>query len=128
MLIGPVKHWWSDWGSPAHGEYVAHREHVRALLIEHGYLVYTAWDAIKGSWDERAQPINNMAIRVANLIIDLTPRGVPAAGTERERELARKLHGEHRIRSLPPGVSDETILANVRVIVGRGIPYTDSEA
>jgi hypothetical protein len=82
---GPIKHWWDEnWDTPAHKAYDEWREMVSAGLVEAGYLVYRPHHAFKGPWDERAQSVNDMALRVADAVINLTPPGVPSLGTDGE--------------------------------------------
>ena len=107
-LVGPIKAWWGKdadgreiWGNAQHCAYVAWRDAVEAFLIKAGCLVYAPYRAIKGSWHERAQRINDTAIRESDAIVDLTPPGIIADGT-----VAENLYAESNgvvIIKCPPG-------------------------
>ena len=100
FLAGPIKHWWTCWGSDEHRLYLFHRDWVRRTLIDAGYLTYAPWDAFKGSWDERAQAINEQAIAISDLFINMTPPGIPAEETELEQSLAWS-HGVPTTHAIP---------------------------
>lgn len=121
FLAGPIKHWWTCWGSEGHKRYVAHRDMVRALLIHHGYLTYAPWDAIKGTWNPRAQAVNDVAIATADLMVILTPAGIPADGTEGETAYAGRVHTPTMFWT--PIHEATNRLAKIRWMVGLGQSY-----
>lgn len=104
FLAGPIKVWWNlsdeEWGRGEHGIYLEWRSAVQAACVKAGFLVYSPFQAWRGSWSNEAQSVNNFAIVSCDVFIDLTPKGVLADGTEAEKEFARK-HGRH-IVNLPP--------------------------
>jgi hypothetical protein len=89
-IIGPIKAWWSEWDSPRHQEYTAWRDAVRVALVKAGCAVYSPHRAIQGRWNESLQQINDRAIAVSDLVVDMTPQGVEARGTAGERSVAEK--------------------------------------
>lgn len=89
-IIGPIKIWWSEWDSPRHQVYVAWRDAVRVALVKAGCAVYSPHRAIQGSWNEKLQLINDAAIQAADLVVVLTPDGVPAEGTQGEMQVATR--------------------------------------
>lgn len=91
FIAGPIKHWWSCWGSPEHERYVAWRDAVREALVEAGYLTYAPWEAFKGTWNRRAQSINDAALGAANVVLALWVEGVPAVGTTAETTYAKRV-------------------------------------
>lgn len=102
FLAGPIDYWWNEnWMTPEHMHYKAWRDLVSKKLVDAGYLVYRPHEAFKGAWDERAQRINDVAIGHADLVINLTPPGIPAKGTEAEITLAKLLRV--RVVDAPPG-------------------------
>lgn len=103
VLIGPISFWWEpgQWDSPAHQEYVAWRDAVEAALVKDGRLVYKPHSALRGAWTERAQAINDTAIRMADAVAELTPPGIPIKGTLKEREVA--LAAGVPVEHYPPG-------------------------
>lgn len=85
VLGGAIRAWWDDgWETDAHWAYVEWRKVVTQALIDAGYLVYRPHEAFKGTWNERAQAVNNAAIAAADLFLDISPLDVPSEGTERE--------------------------------------------
>jgi hypothetical protein len=118
FLAGPIKHWWTCWESPEHMAYVQWRDKVQGTLIEAGYLTYCPWGGIKGTWNPKAQAINDAAIAVADVVLILTPHGIPADGTEDESQYAKRVRTP--TLRLPPG-SD--ILQEVRRLVGFGTQW-----
>jgi len=101
VLAGPIKVWWSEFGSERHQIYAQWRDAVRVALVKAGYAVYSPHRAIQGRWNEDLQKINDAAIKTADFLVVLTPPGVPAEGTEHEIALAK----EHKARIIncPPG-------------------------
>lgn len=85
MLAGPIKHWWDEnWGTTEHRKYAEWRSEVSRVLVNAEHLVYRPHEAFKGPWNENAQAVNDMAIRIADVIVNLTPPGVPSVGTDQE--------------------------------------------
>jgi len=123
FLSGPIKHWWTCWGSPEHEAYLRHRGQVRSWLIEAGYLTYAPWDGIKGSWDLRAQAINEAAITIADLILELTPPGIPAEGTAEEARFAEAA-GVSLVHVVP-GIEKQDLLAFLVEFIGEGVSYEE---
>lgn len=121
FLGGPIKYWWTCWDSYTHRKYLRHREHVRRTLIEAGYLTYAPWDAIKGSWDPRAQQINLWAISNSDLFLNLTPPGIPAPETDEEEKWAAA-QGILTTRARPALVPQDLLDYLVEAI-GPGVPY-----
>lgn len=89
-LVGPIKHWWSCWDSEEHKRYVAWRQLLSDELVAAGHLVYRPHEAWKGQWDEQAQAINDVALRTAHVVLNLTPADVPSYGTDDEVDYARR--------------------------------------
>jgi hypothetical protein len=91
MVVGPIDYWWSEnWNTEDHHSYMGWRTLVCASLVEAGHLVYRPHEAFKGAWSERAQAVNNMAITISDLLLDIRPPGVPAYGTDAEIEYAKR--------------------------------------
>jgi hypothetical protein len=86
MLAGPIKVWWDEgmWDSEVHTVYTEWRDAVRVACIKAGHLVYSPHRAWQGAWSEVAQEVNDRAIEVADVMLDLTPPGVQADGTAAE--------------------------------------------
>lgn len=85
VLVGPIDYWWHEnWDTPQHHVYVDWRNHISKKLVEAGHLVYRPHESWKGAWDERAQVVNDAAIDIADIMINLRPPGIPAYGTEAE--------------------------------------------
>lgn len=102
MVAGPIVHWWGEnWMSPEHRRYDAWRAKVCDALVQWGYLIYMPHQAIKGTWTPRAQQINDAAIGVSDVVLVLTPEGVPAEGTADEEQEAEK-QGKTVIHFPPP--------------------------
>jgi hypothetical protein len=103
MLAGPIKIWWTpgQWDSPAHQEYVQWRDAVRVACVKAGFLVYSPHRAWQGAWSESAQRVNDMAIEMADVVLDLTPPDTEADGTLAEVAYADKVGTP--VRPLPPG-------------------------
>ena len=116
-LIGPIKVWWGEWGSPRHQYYTKWRDAMRVGLVRLGCAVYSPHRAIQGRWNEKLQRINDAALLASDLVLDLTPPHCPANGTDQERKLAQA----HNIPLLPapPGGDEEmrAYLAIVKVIM-----------
>lgn len=118
MLAGPIKVWWSEWGSGRHKKYTQWRDAVRVALVKAGCAVYSPHRAIQGRWNERLQNINDSAIKAADHVVILTPPGCPAEGTEREHAYAKE-YGIHLVFA-PPG-NDEDLKKLVRKITGHDL-------
>ncbi|HEX5447972.1 MAG TPA: hypothetical protein VFW90_02110 [Candidatus Saccharimonadales bacterium] len=85
MEAGPIKHWWDEnWDTPEHWIYDNWREAVSSGLVDANFLVYRPHHAMKGVWDDRAQAINDTALRISDVVLNLTPPGVPSLGTDGE--------------------------------------------
>lgn len=120
MLVGPIDFWWNEnWKTPEHQAYMVWRRNVNDQLVEAGHLVYRPHEAFKGAWDERAQIVNDEAIARADLLINLTPPGVPAHGTTVEIMTAMMLGVP--VYDAPPG--DYTQIAEF--LVPLDDPYGD---
>lgn len=100
-LLGPIKHWWDVWGSPQHLRYMTHRDRLRDQFVEAGHLVYCPHDAWKGDWIEAAQVVNDAAIHIADVVVDMRPPGVPSYGLDDELVLCLRLN--KRVYGVPPG-------------------------
>lgn len=102
MLAGPIKHWWDEnWDTPQHWQYAEWRDRVSSSLVDDGYLVYRPHEAFKGRWDERAQSVNDLILRTADVILNMTPDGVPSLGTDGEIMYAQN-HANALIVPAPP--------------------------
>jgi hypothetical protein len=102
FLAGPIDYWWNEnWETPAHLQYLSWRKFVNQALVEAGHLVYRPHEAIKGAWDESMQAVNDLAIEICDIFVYLTPVGVPAYGTEAEKNTARRLGKQ--VLWAPPG-------------------------
>lgn len=100
-LLGPIAYWWTCWGSPEHLAYVAHRERLSEQLVDAGHLVYSPHKAWQGSWDEMAQAVNDAAIRVCDVVVNMRPPRVPSMGLDSEIVLCEKLGKP--LLEVPPG-------------------------
>lgn len=102
MLAGPIKAWWGPprEGTHEHDHYLAWRETVDRHITRAGHLTYRPHEAFKGPWDERGQVVNDAILLVADVILNLTPPGVPSEGTDAEMVVA----GDHakRVEAAPP--------------------------
>lgn len=118
-LVGSIEYWWNTpdepnrFNSPAAVEYRQWRNDLSQLLVDNGYLVYRAHEAFKGGWDERAQIINDVAVVNADVILNMTPIGVPTGkGTRRELDLAQDYQVD--IMAAPPGTDLEWLIKNLQ--------------
>lgn len=109
MLAGPIKHWWVEWDSDRHVAFTTWRDAVRVALVKAGCLVYSPHRAWQGAWHEAAQSVNDAAIAMADVMLDLTPPGVPADGTAAECAEAHRVGTP--VLAAPPG--DAADLARV---------------
>jgi len=101
---------WTDlrelWGGPEHTEYVEHRNYIRRMLVQEGYLTYAPHEAFKGTWDERAQAVNDAGIAACDVMLVLSPSGIPTEGTDEEVAYAERVGTP--VMYVPPG-SDITM-------------------
>ena len=90
FLGGPIKFWWQEgqWGTPKHNEYITWRTALEAALVKAGFAVYCPYKAIRGRWNEKLQRINDAGISSSDVFINMTPKDIPAAGTDGEVKLA----------------------------------------
>ena len=103
------------WGGPEHTEYVAWRENVRKGLIQAGYLTYAPHEAFKGTWDERAQAVNDAGIAAADMMLVLSPPGIPTDGTDDEVAYANRI-GTPVIYA-PPGTTVMELMKSVEGVM-----------
>ncbi|MGI8868064.1 MAG: hypothetical protein ACR2F6_04230 [Mycobacteriales bacterium] len=103
MLAGPIKVWWEpgQWDTTLHQAYVRWRDAVRVVCVRAGFLVYSPHRAWQGAWHEDAQRVNDEAIRMSDVMIDLSPPDIPRAGTDAEATLAESVGTA--VLSAPPG-------------------------
>lgn len=107
FLAGPIECWWDTEEEPNKFEslpargYRMYRQIVEDTLKQRGYLVYKPHTAFTGDWNERAQAVNDMAIEIADVLINMTPPGVKALGTNHEVHHAETL-GVRVIDGPPP--------------------------
>lgn len=91
FMAGAVAYWWDEnWISPEHYEYLQWRNDLRAALITLGFLVYAHYEAFKGTWNPRAQYINNYALMCSDLMVVQTATHVPSPGTDEEIAIAER--------------------------------------
>jgi hypothetical protein len=104
ILAGPIKYWWNEnWDLPLHWHYDAWREAVNAGLVADGhYLVYRPHHAWKGSWTEEAQAVNDAALAICDVFIDMTPPGIPSEGTVSEGKQVSSRRGAFIVEAPPP--------------------------
>lgn len=79
------------WGGPEHVRYVQWRNDVRNFLILNGFLTYAPHEAFKGTWDPRAQAVNDAGIAASDAMLDLSPRGILTEGTDDEVRYAARV-------------------------------------
>lgn len=108
ILAGPIKYWWDDnWDTPEHWHYDAWREALSAGLVADGsFLVYRPHHAYKGTWTERGQSVNDAALKAADVVIDMTPPGIPSEGTVSEIKQASS-SGAVIVQAPPPATQQE---------------------
>lgn len=94
MLAGPIKAWWEEgaWGTDLHTAYTQTRTQVRDVLVANGLLLFCAHTAWQGSWHEDAQKVNDAAIAISDVMIELYVPGIVAEGTDAEVAVARASH------------------------------------
>ena len=90
MLAGPIKAWWGEgmWETELHSTYTRIRAEVRDVLVANGLLLFCAHTAWQGSWHEDAQRVNDAAIAISDVMVELFVPGVIAEGTESEVAIA----------------------------------------
>lgn len=135
FLAGAIKYWWLKkcerceavlpedakvcpfcnsssiyelWGSPEHTAYVEWRDRIRRVLIENGYLTYAPHEAFKGTWDDKAQAVNDAAIAASDAALVLSPPGIPTIGTDDEVIYAKRVGTI--VLYLPPGTDMSYVL------------------
>jgi hypothetical protein len=122
MGAGPIEYWWDTpedpdrFNSPEAIAYRAWREVVADYFkdFKKGTLLYKPWTAFGGQWDERAQPLNDAMVRIADVVINMNP-GVPAEGTDHEIALAKSLGKP--VFACPPGTGLPHLLRQIREAV-----------
>jgi hypothetical protein len=73
VLGGAIRAWWDEgWDTPEHRRYVAWRDDVARELVARGYLIYRPHTAFKGTWNEKAQAVNDAAIEAADAFLVLS--------------------------------------------------------
>jgi hypothetical protein len=115
MIIGPVAYWWDTdeyqhWNLPEHWHYVKWRQMVNDALIEHGYLVYRHWEALKGTWNNKMQGLNNIVLELSDHIICIRPDYAWSEGTDEELAKAKEL-GKKVLFAPPPETEEEFVWA-----------------
>ena len=109
FLAGPIEYWWDTPEDPhrfhshAARVYRQHRDELRDHLVSEGYLVYSPHTAFKGDWNEKMQPVNDYVLGLCDIVVDMSPPGIPGKGTEHELALAKSLGKE--IWTIPPNES-----------------------
>lgn len=89
ILLGAIRHWWDEnWNTPEHWDYASWRNEVSGALVAAGYLVYRPHEAFKGTWNERAQLVNDAAIGASDLALVLSDENIPSEGTDAEIRIA----------------------------------------
>jgi hypothetical protein len=107
-LIGPIKHWWDCWDSQEHKQYLLWRQALSEALVDEGHLVYRPHEAFKGQWNEAAQRVNDMALATADVVVNMTPYGVPSYGTDDEIDYARR-YNVTVVNAGPPNFSNPEV-------------------
>lgn len=116
FLGGGIAYWWGErFGSPEHQDYVQWRHDVRATLIEHNFLVYAPHEAFKGTWNRKAQIVNDAAITVSDLVLVISASYAIGNGTREETEFARR--SDVPVAHAPPETGLMKMLETVRINV-----------
>lgn len=95
-LCGPIEYWWDErWDTVERREYFHWRDLASVTLVAAGHLVYRPHEAFKGMWDDNdgdafGQLVNDAAIVASNLVVVLTPPGIPSEGTDAELGLCNR--------------------------------------
>lgn len=92
-------------------EYRRHREFLGRELVAAGLLVYRPHEAFKGTWDERAQALNDVMVQISDVIVCMRPDGIPGQGTDHELDLAKK--SGKPIVMAPPGRLTEEVVKEI---------------
>lgn len=109
------------WGGPEHQDYVAWRDLVSIWLIEAGYLVYRPHEAFKGTWDPRAQMVNDAAIAASDLMLVLSPEGILTEGTDEEVVYAQRVNTG--VLYAPPEVEIRHLIFAIETLRGQDWPH-----
>jgi hypothetical protein len=119
LQAGPIKWWWDEnWDTTAHWHYDAWREAMSDALVAAGdFLVYRPHHAFKGAWTEEAQTVNDAALRMCHVIINMTPSGVLSEGTDSEI-LQASSYGALVVKAPPPLLQHDFGLA-LRSLIAR---------
>ncbi len=90
MLGGAISCWWLEpyKDTLVHKDYVRWRDEVQDAFIQAGHLTIRSDLMFKGRWVERAQKINDLAIKNSDAFVDMTPVGIPSEGSRREQVYA----------------------------------------
>ena len=88
---------------------------MRRKLIEERFLTYAPHEAFKGTWDERAQAINDAAIRTADVFLKLSDEDIPSDGTDDEIRIAHE--AGTAVGYAPPGYDLDRLAADLRWMV-----------
>lgn len=106
FLAGPIEWWWPCPEEPDRfhsRDAIAYRNHrieLRDALVRRGYLVYSPHESFKGPWNEKMQLVNDFVLGKCDIVIDMSPPGIPGKGTEHEIALAKELGKD--VFSIPP--------------------------
>jgi hypothetical protein len=120
-LIGPIEYWWNTPEDPNRFlsqpavEYRAWREILNDFLVREGFLVYRPHEAFKGTWDERAQVLNDVMVEMADYIICMRPPGIPGKGTDHEIEVAAAK--KKPVFDAPPGTNLIELVEDIGEII-----------
>lgn len=112
-VCGPIKVWWGQLNSQEYKSYSLWRDAVRVALVHAGHLVYSPHRAWQGPWHEKAQVVNDHAIREADAVVILTPAGVLADGTAAEQRVAE--NNDIPVFAAPPGNDEDLALLLLRI-------------
>lgn len=99
-LAGPIEYWWDKFDEPRAIFYRKHREAVKDFFVKRNYLCYSPWNAFKGDWNEKMQPVNDYVLGLCDIVVNLSPQGILGNGTKGELILAKELG--KTIIELPP--------------------------
>lgn len=93
FLAGPIEWWWQEgrFDTPEAEEYRQWRDALCDALVSEGFLVFRPFEGFKGSWNERMQSVNDYVLARCDVVIDMTPPGVVALGTQHEVALAKSM-------------------------------------
>lgn len=108
------------WSSPDHRAYLEHRDMVREVAIELGYLTYAPHEAFKGQWTERAQAVNDAAIRASNVMINMSPSfacGVVVITDGTDDEIITAREAGVPVEFIPPGPRRQRVAKMLKAAV-----------